>query len=233
MLRQNLASLPTHLQDGVHSCDSYLFHHVLPLVKLALSNPPWRLHQQQLCPSGKAVEEGSRTGEGPRGYAEWEERKEQGCDHERAAAICADGQCRSHECRLIVVATAVSQGFSAHCEKRQDSWLMLGIKRRPAERQTDRARVTDIPLTISHILIQGNPSIYLSPHLALSPLDKTVDCFPRYTRIFSQTSTVVLRYCVVEYLACTITLMPLMQLTLTFLSRQRSSSYPYTQQHWI
>lgn len=66
MVGQYLASLPTHLQEGVHSCKGYLFLPVLPLVQLALSNTPWRLHQQQLCPSGEQLRKEVGRGGGVR-----------------------------------------------------------------------------------------------------------------------------------------------------------------------
>lgn len=102
MVGQYLASLPTHLQEGVQSCKGYLFLPVLPLVQL---NTPWRLHQLQLCPSGEQL------------------RKE-----------------------------VVGRGFSAQCECREGRELMLGMEGgRQTDRHTeeaDRARVTDIPLTL-------------------------------------------------------------------------------------
>lgn len=83
----------------------------------------------------RAVEEGSRTGDGG-GSAEWEERKERGCDHWRGGCnLLGRTVWKSHDCRVIVVAAAVGRGFSAQCECREGRGLMLGME---GGRQTDR-----------------------------------------------------------------------------------------------
>lgn len=81
MVGQNLVSLSIHLQEKVHSCKSYLFLPVLPLVQLPLLQLSLEAPPTAALSFRRAVEEGSRTGERRGLVSEIRGEEEQGRDH--------------------------------------------------------------------------------------------------------------------------------------------------------
>lgn len=227
-----------HLQGEKKSIQTSLFCHSFNCPSPTSLEPP----PTAALPFRRAEEEGSRTGGGGAVVCVCQRDKTRG----KCGEVFTDGRGCTRRgwtawknplwyCRVVVVVVVAvigGRGFP-HSSRNNVNVEQAGDRRlveKETERETRKRKIESDwhpshTSMGSHILIQANPSISLSPHLAISPQWQNGRLLSKiHSAFFRLTSTVGLRYHAVDYLVSAITILSLTQLLLTFPFQPSSTS---------